>query len=379
MDPVIQINDEGPATPMMVIFSSLGHNDCYTCTSCPCSIEILSINDIQNILTFKCLNPNERRNHKIQTIPISEYINSMKKYTYIYSKCCICQKLQNSSNDVPIFSYCIKCDKIICNDCINEHLQLNEENHPNMSKEYIIKNNEKGIRCFKHPKEKNTAFCFECNTHLCNKCLESGKHIKHLKDSLLEVKPNKKIKEKLDAIIILYKEKIKKENEEKEKKELELYLELKKENEKIANEIQSKIKKKKVEIKNKIYQNDKLLSDDLNKLKMIYESDIKLITKKHNFITDSLNKQYKQYEEFCKFKAKQQLEDAQKKYNETLNSLEYSQKIKDNENLLLINDIVKKTQENYEDNYYNNCNINNIVYNYYKSKDPSIKKLLDNE
>ena len=92
-----------------------------------------------------------------------------------------------------------------------------------------------------------------------------------------------------------------------------------------------------------------------------------------------MNKKYKQYEDFYNYKTKQKLEQVQKKHDETLNNLEYTKKIKDNENLLLINNIVQKTQEIYQDNYYNNCNINNILYNYYKSDDPLIKKLLDGE
>ena len=167
------IRDEEPAKPMIDDSPILNNNDCYNCTNCPCPIEILSINDKENSLTFKCLNPIEKNNHNIKTMSICEYIKSMKKYTYLNSECYICKKLQNQSKDIQIFSYCIKWDKIICNDCINKHLQLNEKNHKNMNKEYIIKNNEKGIKCLIHPSEKNIGFCFDCNAHFCYKCLKS--------------------------------------------------------------------------------------------------------------------------------------------------------------------------------------------------------------
>ena len=141
MNPVYNnIREEEPATPMFNDSLMFGNKNCYNCTKCSSSVEILSINEKENLLTFKCLNPIEKDNHNIQTISIAEYINTMKKYTFSCSECSICKKLQNQSKDIPIFSYCIKCDKIICNDCISEHLKLYEKNHPNMSKEYIIKN-----------------------------------------------------------------------------------------------------------------------------------------------------------------------------------------------------------------------------------------------
>ena len=128
--------------------------DSYTCSYCSIQPEILSINDKDNTITFKCLNNNE--NHKTQTIPINEYINKMKNNTYLFSKCSICEQKQNEYNDTPIFSYCIKCDKIICFNCINEHIKNNEENHQNnINKNYIIKNNEKEISCAIHPNKIN--------------------------------------------------------------------------------------------------------------------------------------------------------------------------------------------------------------------------------
>ena len=98
------IREEEPATPMINDSSILGKNDCYNCAECPYPIEILLINDKENSLTFKCLNPIEKNNHNIQTISISEYINLMEKYTYLNSECYICKKLQNQSKNIPIFS-----------------------------------------------------------------------------------------------------------------------------------------------------------------------------------------------------------------------------------------------------------------------------------
>ena len=152
------IIDQEPETSMVENFPILSINDCYTCVACSSPVEILAINEKENTLTFKCLNPITKNNHNVQTVSINEYINKMEKYTYLYSECSICKKFQNQSRDIPIFSYCIKCDKIICNDCINDHLKLNKGNHQNMNKEFIIKNNEKGIQCLIHPGKKILVF-----------------------------------------------------------------------------------------------------------------------------------------------------------------------------------------------------------------------------
>ena len=78
-------------------------------------------------------------------------------------------KKQNDFKNVPIYLYCIKCEKIICSNYLLNHLEINGKNHPVFNSEYIIKNNEKFIKCLLHLKEKNLAFCLKCN--LQQRCL----------------------------------------------------------------------------------------------------------------------------------------------------------------------------------------------------------------
>ena len=192
-------------------------NDCFNCAFCSRTINISAISDKENTLTFKDLNHIKQNNHGKQIISYSENNNKMEKYTtYLDSECSICKKLQNKSKEIPIFFYCIKCGKIICNDCINEHLKLNENHHNYMSKEYIIKNNERGVKCLLHPYERDYDIFFRHNFHICNKCLINKKHILLRKCDLDEIKTYKATIDKLKGII---------ENLEncKEKKELDLY------------------------------------------------------------------------------------------------------------------------------------------------------------
>ena len=225
----------------------LNSDDSFAYTTCSYPVEIFKINDSENTITFKYLNPKEKETTK--TIPISSYLDLIKKYNCLYRECSLCHNKQKKLKDNSTFSYCIKCDEIICLDCITKHLETNKKNHPNLNKDYIIKNNEKSIKCPLHPKENNLTFCFDCDTHICKECMKSKKHVMHSKSCLLEVLVTDGIKNILNGIIDIYKERIKGLNEEKEqKKEKEIELFNKKE-EKIKEK--QKIKKNKIEEKKK--------------------------------------------------------------------------------------------------------------------------------
>ena len=99
----------------------------YNCTECNSVIEIVKINE--EFIEFKCNN-----NHEIK-MDIKEYLDKIKE-----------NKL---NNDV------------------------------------ILKNS----KCNKH-EESYLSYCFECNLHLCKKCLISGNHSFHYKINVIEITPN---------------------------------------------------------------------------------------------------------------------------------------------------------------------------------------------
>ena len=99
----------------------------------------------------------------------------MVKNIYINVKCSICNKKQNSEKDLPIFKFCIKCQKIICNNCIEKHIKNNKTIEHN-----FINNNEKSIKCSQHSiNNKNIEYCIDCKMHLCKECLKTRNHINH--------------------------------------------------------------------------------------------------------------------------------------------------------------------------------------------------------
>ena len=149
-------------------------NESYTCSECSSNIEITSLIESNNILSFKC------PSHGYKTMTIKEYLDEMKKNTYFYSKCKYCGIRQNKINNNQIFNYCTDCKYIICHKCIINH----EQKHTK------IKNNETMTKCSIHPKNDNISYCLDCNCHLCKECLKHRKHISHTKQNIVEVEPS---------------------------------------------------------------------------------------------------------------------------------------------------------------------------------------------
>ena len=189
----------------------------YNCSKCSSSIEILSINEKEFRIDFNCINNNHRLN-----IPIKDYINKMKQFNNI-----------NSNND-------------------------------------ICSNHNKKFECF----------CFDCNSHLCIKCLSSRDHFSHNKILMIEIQPNKnELKlienniENFDFVI---------ENLEKEKINItkELNNKFKKLKDILKEKKELKIKENEINLKKEIKLKSDNLLIDINKIRLKYENDIKKVINK---------------------------------------------------------------------------------------------------
>ena len=130
-------------------------NTMYNCTECSSLIELLSINEDKNIIEFKCIN---KECGVKKTMPINEYFEKMKKHNQKY---------------------------------------VNEDT------------------CRKHSSNKYLSYCFNCNCHLCEECLETREHVGHNKNNIIEIKPRKEELKIIDEVIKDYKIKIENLNNEK--------------------------------------------------------------------------------------------------------------------------------------------------------------------
>ena len=164
-------------------------------------------------------------------------------------------KLKKDLNDMNNSSYyymCSECESLIeiikideefiefkCNN--NHNIKINIKDYLTKIQEYNNKilNNDK---CLKH-NEKNFSYCFECNMHLCKKCLNLGDHSYHYKINIIEIKPKNEKIDKLKSFIEKNKTKIEEISENKKSLEKEIKNILQ-ENIKKIRDIKMKIKKK---------------------------------------------------------------------------------------------------------------------------------------
>ena len=292
---------------------------------------------------------------------------------------------QESPKDKSEFLFCPKCssdieilsiDETKTNEEINLFMKyrcLKENIINNISfKEYIqlIKEQkEKNIdiltdKCEKHQSKKFVSYCFDCNNHLCEDCLKTGIHLKHVKNNIIEVKP---LEEELDIVkevvnnFTLRLEKIKREKENKEKEYKELIDKDKKNLEKKLDNMKEKSKiNENIELDN----NKRKYILDIDKLKKEFEKKIR--ERKREYLEEK-NKIYNKY----KLITEKSIIDYKNKINELINYYEkemnkcgFFKKIENYDNMIKINTMVYNTYTNYSNNYYNSININSLLLFY---------------
>ena len=354
---------------------NLFKNDSYSCTQCSSQIEIISLNETEGKITFRCLSNNEN-NHGIITLSIKDYLDQMEKNTYASSKCSICNLKQNSSNENKIFKYCINCKKVLCYNCIGKHDRNNNKDYKNHN---IIKNNEFYNICHIHPNHEYEVYCFKCKMHLCKECLKKGEHSLHEKNIIYENYPLEKEKEIHKKIINLYYKEKKFLEKEKTEKMKELYNNFNLLNEEIEIEKNNKIKSTNVEFNNELKQNEKNLNNSLEELKKKYEKNIILLKKNYNINKEKISNKYIKIKNNSEILYNDKLKKNKIEYENKIDNLEFDKKINYIKDLISLNEIIKNSQEKYPNNYFYNINIQNILLNYYKDSNNEIKGLFKNE
>ena len=317
-------NDSNEAPPPTPIFQEniLINEYFLICPDCSSSIEILSINEVNNIIEFRCI-----KNNKNYIMTIKEYL---QKIEYI----------PKNKDDIK--------DK--CN---------------------IISHKNNDFVCY----------CFDCNRNLCNDCLKKRIHINHKKSNIIEIKP---IKEELNIIEEVIKEyKIKLENLKNEKinKTEELNNLLNKEKIKENNKFQNIIKNNEYNKEKELKMNNDSYLSDIEEIKKRYENEIKSRKNKYeNDINNIINKN-KLIKEKQDIQYKTIIEELNRKYINQINNFEFDKKINNSSNIIKINEMIFNIYKIYNNNYYNNININNLLLHYCKNEyinNKIIKKILKN-
>jgi len=294
----------------------------------------------------------------------------------------------DNMNDAPplnhkkIYYYCSECPsaiEIINMDaefiefkCNNEHnIKMSIEKYLNKIKNYkdqsLLNNTINNSRCKKHEGEEYLSYCFECNMHLCEKCLMTCEHSYHYKIYLLEIKPNDKIVKEIKNLIKNNKNKI------RDLKKNKTYIETKIND--ILTENKDKIKDIKKKNKKMNYNNEtielllnniiykieieelkKEYNNKLKNIKMIYNNNINKIKNKFKLINNKNKNLYNNKINILK-----------KVLNIKKDNYKFVEKINKITNFNELIETVYNTYNNYNNNYYNSININNIYTKYFKN------------
>ena len=144
------------------------NNKLTICPDCGSSIEILSINENNSSIEYKCLNEKNNHSNKINfKVAIKDYLEKIKE----------CKE-----------------NKI---DKLKDKCQIEDHNLNN----YF-------------------SYCYDCKCHLCVECLKSREHINHRKSNLIEIQPREEEIKLIKEVINDYRNENKKlENIIKEQKE----------------------------------------------------------------------------------------------------------------------------------------------------------------
>ena len=282
--------------------------DCFSiCPECSSSIEILSINENNNIIEFRCIKEN-----KEYTMTIKEYINKIKE---------------------------------------KEEKNIEE-----------LKD-----KCKIHNKN-NECYCFDCNCHLCNECLKTRIHINHKKSNIIEIKPVEEELNIVNKVIEKYKDKLEKLIKEHSirKKQIEKKLENEKENE--DKKLQKEREKNKIKEGKELKKNNEKYLKDIDELRKEYENKIKLRKKEYEEENNKIYNKYKLMNEKEEIKIKIKIENLIEKYNKEINNSKYEREIEDIDNILKINEMIYSIYDIYKNNYYNAININKLLIYYSENK-----------
>ena len=233
-------------------------NNLLLCPKCSSEIEIILLNEETNMFEFKCI----KNSHKI-ILSITQYIKELET--------------------------------------------IKNENNLNIFKD----------QCSIHKNNNYISYCFDCDCHLCNECLKTGKHLIHKKSNIIEIQK-------------LYKE--------KERKTKELNVELsnkkKKEIERLNNKIEDFEYKSGIELE----QNKKKYIKEIKDIKEKYETEIKKLKIKYKTINNKIINIYKLKNTKEQIKHNLIIKKLTTLYKNKYDSYKFESKIEKAEGLIKINE-----------------------------------------
>ena len=316
---------ENPIEKQNIHINEDKYNDIsYNCTECSSLIEIISLYQDNNFIKFKCLNKN---NCHEKTLSIKDYLQNMKNH---YNK------------------------------------QLNDDIckvHTNKTEKYVC-------------------YCFNCKNHLCKECLESRTHLKHNKNSIMEIQPIQEELNIMKEIINDYKTKVEKLKNENMIFNQNLDKSLNDKKSKLKKIFEEQIQKNKDNKLRDLNLNNQKFKLEIEEIKRKYEEELRIKKIEYEKNNSKINNEYKEKNKKNEIILASKINKLHQKYNEEVERLGYAKKIENLNSIVKFNEIVYYTYLFYNHNYYNCINLNNLIINYYKNeniKNNVIKRILKDD
>ena len=369
--------------------------DMVACFICGNEVKILKINKEARELTYECSKCDKNKRQKEISISLDKYLELMNNYSDKFNICYECSKKMKEEKD---WKFCVHCECIICPLCANSHISNSRHNCTEKS---LMNNNEKRIKCLKHPQDfgnENKYFCHSHKEHFCQLCITKAKEKIHKKgkcqieDLLLsfigeeeeeifknKVKSLKKKEKDLNEERDKIKKNLKNKHEEDKLKAKNQY------NENIEKTIKNKnmeIERIQCKIKTKEEQIIKYYKDELEKK---IEEIRKEVNTERDLSINKLKEEYNNIKETKENNAKNIINKEKLLYNELIKNLKnkYDEEInKLNNDKAIINlngdinllELIERDYEKNKDNYYNISNYLFAMNEWNQEDTPNPKK-----
>jgi len=295
----------------------LSNNNFTICSDCGSSIEILSINENNSSIEYKCLN--EKNKHEDKTnfiITIKEYLKKIKEFK------------KNKINELK--------DKC--------HLKNHYLNN------YI-------------------SYCLDCKCHLCVECLKTREHINHRKSNMIEIQPIEDELKLIKEVINDYKKERKNLEAKKNEQAVKINKSLNKEKEKKEKDYNKKIKNNELKKEEELKINKNKYLSEIKDIKKEFEKQLKIRKNKYLEDNEKIKIKYKLKYDKLNVEYNLNIKNLDEKYKEAIKNLNFEIKIENNENILELNEIIYNTYNNYRNNYYSSISINNLLLYYNDNRD----------
>ena len=207
------------------------------------------------------------------------------------------------------------------------------------------------------------------------------KNINNYKNYIIEIQPIKGELDIINEVIKYYKIKIDNLKIEKINKIKEIENSLKNKKMKEEKLIKEKIKTNQKNKETQIKLNNNIFINDINEIKRKYEKEIKLRKNQYERDYNNIINKFKLINEKDYIIHKYKINNLDKQYVNDINNLKYDIIIENTDNLKIINEKIYNTFNLYNNNYYNELNINNLLFSYFRNDyiNDIMKKTLKNK